>query len=211
LTQKATLLQSFGEGKGVMPSAVISRRGIIIEECPALLSRVINVFLGIATWTSRSRLVKTFSGNALDEYFVFSRRKTFVTTISESKFLDQVSRSGGNFIGEPLTVMMNRRQLLDQLPWSSSAGYVIDLDMWFRLFSNNVVLWTTELGGFFRVQSGSWTSKIAQKQDEELTCWLEAEKGSRSGDVKSFQSKPSGRFQLRGKIRRTIYAIFGRR
>lgn len=211
LTQKATLLHSFGVGKGDIPSAVISRRGIIIEGCPTLLSRLINVFFGLIMWLSRSRLAKTLDGKPLNNYRIISRRKTFATTLSEKKFLDQVSRGGGNFIGEPVTVMMNRKQLLGQLPWSSTAGYVIDLDMWFRLLSNNVALWTTELSGFFRIQSGSWTSRIAEKQDDELTSWLEAERRLSYGDEERNLPTPRARFRLRGKIRRAIYANFGKK
>lgn len=87
-------------------------------------------------------------------------------TISLESGIGELVRSGTNFFGEPCAVLMNRETLLKAGDFKGS--YLIDLDMWLRLWTLGDAVFLNESLSKFRISRGSWTTALAKEQSSQI-------------------------------------------
>lgn len=121
--------------------------------------------------------VETMSAASPDVSFCFSRRcligpsdqtlrrcstRRFKVPRDSPSQLRLVARFGGNYFGEPLTVLFRYDA------WESIGGfqgaYLIDLDFYVRLLAKGRAIPINQCVGAFRVQSNSWGSGMIMRQ-----------------------------------------------
>jgi|LakMenEpi03Aug12_release.lakeMendotaPanAssembly.Ray.scaffolds.fasta_scaffold173245_3 glycosyltransferase involved in cell wall biosynthesis len=74
----------------------------------------------------------------------------------------QLVRSGTNIFGEPCAVLTRRSCLINAGPFS--GRYLIDLNMWMRLWEIGPAYFLKECSSQFRVSASSWTSALQGSQ-----------------------------------------------
>jgi hypothetical protein len=82
--------------------------------------------------------------------------------------------SGGNTIGEPACVMFRTDAFKQCLPWSLEWSFLMDLEMYARVFVGGDVVMTGEAVAEFRLAAGSWSQQLRGKQAEEYSRWVES-------------------------------------
>jgi glycosyltransferase involved in cell wall biosynthesis len=73
-------------------------------------------------------------------------------------------RTGSNPLGESASVLIRGDALRRVGPWRDTFGYMIDLDMWFRLLEHGGLVALPESLATFRVHAASWSNKLARQQ-----------------------------------------------
>ena len=81
--------------------------------------------------------------------------------------------AGANVYGEPEGVLFRRSALLDQLPWSSSIPYLIDMEMYARVMLAGKVGYLDEIVGAFRISAHSWSTRLTAEQTQQFRQWQE--------------------------------------
>ena len=94
------------------------------------------------------------------------------TIVNRDGFLPNSIRSGTNVFGEPCAVLMVRDALKDAGPFSGS--YLIDLDMWNRLWKLGPAVYVEESLSQFRIGNQSWTTKLKNVQSEQMRDYLQS-------------------------------------
>jgi glycosyltransferase involved in cell wall biosynthesis len=74
----------------------------------------------------------------------------------------QLVRSGTNIFGEPCAVLIRRTCLINVGPFT--GRYLIDLNMWIRLWEVGPAYFLKECSSQFRVSASSWTSALQGSQ-----------------------------------------------
>ena len=91
--------------------------------------------------------------------------------VTRDGFLQNSIRSGTNVFGEPCAVLMVREALKRAGPFSGS--YLIDLDMWNRLWELGPAIYVEESLSQFRIGNQSWTTKLKNVQSEQMREYLQ--------------------------------------
>ena len=94
------------------------------------------------------------------------------TIVDRDSFLPNSIRSGTNVFGEPCAVLMVRDALESAGPFSGS--YLIDLDMWNRLWKLGPAIYVEESLSQFRIGNQSWTTKLKNVQAEQMREYLQS-------------------------------------
>jgi hypothetical protein len=82
--------------------------------------------------------------------------------------------SGGNTIGEPACVMFRTDAFKQCLPWSLEWSFLMDLEMYARVFVEGDVVMTGEAVAEFRLASDSWSQQLRGSQADEYSRWVES-------------------------------------
>lgn len=90
--------------------------------------------------------------------------------------------AGANIYGEPESVLFRRVALTEQLPWSASIPYLIDMQMYARVMMTSKVGYLDETVGAFRISSQSWSTRLTAEQTQQFREWQTWVAGS-LGDV----------------------------
>ena len=78
---------------------------------------------------------------------------------------------GANIIGEPLTVLFSREQLLASMPWDDSNPLMLDVTQYAKVAPKGDVVVRDESIGAFRVSNSSWSTRLANVQREQFARW----------------------------------------
>lgn len=87
--------------------------------------------------------------------------------INRVDFLPLLVRSGTNIFGEPCAVLINREAMTKAGPFAGS--YLIDLDMWNRLWSLGPAVFVDECISQFRIGNQTWTTKLKDIQFKQMS------------------------------------------
>lgn len=79
----------------------------------------------------------------------------------------------GNIFGEPGSVLFRKSVLAEVLPWPSSAGYVIDLAMYFRVLNHGDFIGLRAIHSSFRLSTNSWSNKVRGQQTSDLINFIQ--------------------------------------
>lgn len=83
-----------------------------------------------------------------------------------------MARRGTNLIGEPSGVMMRTSAYRAAGPFTESARYVVDLEMWVRLLLEGDLYVMAETLSAYRIQRGSWSNDLAASQTGDFRALL---------------------------------------
>lgn len=86
--------------------------------------------------------------------------------VSLSDILSQLIKSGTNIVGEPCTTLIRRNAL--EAVGEFRGAYLIDLDMWIRLWEMGDGYFLNECLSQFRLSSESWTRALQGTQAREI-------------------------------------------
>ncbi len=79
--------------------------------------------------------------------------------------------TGGNIIGEPLTVLFRREPLLATMPWDDSNPLMLDVTQYAMVAPQGDVVVREESIGAFRVSNSSWSTRLAHVQRAQFARW----------------------------------------
>ena len=80
----------------------------------------------------------------------------------------QMVRSGSNLIGEPSAVLVRTSVLREARGFDVDAGYSVDLDLWIRLLDLGDLYFDPEPLADFRVRTGQWSARLADRQAQDV-------------------------------------------
>lgn len=90
--------------------------------------------------------------------------------VDRDAYLPFLIRSGTNIFGEPCAVLMTREALAKAGPFTGS--YLIDLEMWNRLWCFGPAVFVDECLSQFRIGNQTWTSKLKNLQSLQMNNFL---------------------------------------
>ena len=79
--------------------------------------------------------------------------------------------TGGNIIGEPLTVLFRREPLLATMPWDDSNPLMLDVTQYAKVAPQGDVVVRDASIGAFRVSTSSWSTRLAKVQRAQFARW----------------------------------------
>jgi glycosyltransferase involved in cell wall biosynthesis len=115
--------------------------------------------------------------------------------------------SGGNAIGEPSAVMFRADALERCLPWATPFPYLLDLEMYARVFQLGDVIVLPDVVASFRVHSGSWSVALGQQQSLDFNAWVD---WLLSANLIDARSGDHLRSRLRARFNQTARSIIYR-
>jgi GT2 family glycosyltransferase len=90
--------------------------------------------------------------------------------VNRADFLPLLVRAGTNIFGEPCAVLMTREAMAKAGPFTGS--YLIDLEMWNRLWRLGPAVFVDECISQFRIGNQTWTSKLKDLQSHQMNEFL---------------------------------------
>ena len=78
---------------------------------------------------------------------------------------------GTNVLGEPVTTLFRREEMLQALPWVDDQPFVLDLMFATEILTSSNVFVRRESVGAFRVSSASWSTQLSQRQRKQFRYW----------------------------------------
>ena len=90
---------------------------------------------------------------------------------SGASVINNCYTKGANIIGEPLTVLFRREQLLASMPWDDSNPLMLDVTQYAKVAPKGDVVVRDESIGAFRVSNSSWSTRLANVQREQFARW----------------------------------------
>ena len=132
--------------------------------------------------------------------------------ISGREAIRKCVRAGGNLFGEPACVMFRTPALLERLPWSEEAGYVVDLEMYFAVLRSGQLWADSEVVASFRVSLSSWSAAVSDEQARAFD-WLIDQQKRRHPGLLSTRDVVQGHLasRVRSRSRALLYALERRR
>jgi glycosyltransferase involved in cell wall biosynthesis len=126
--------------------------------------------------------------------------------------LPRIVASGGNPVGEPVTVLARRSALERVGGFAPDKAYVIDLDCWTRLLEVGPLVAVPRTLCAFRVAAGSWSIDLASQQAQQVGALQQELRARHPGAI-------SGAVYARGRVlavglslaRRVVYLDLARR
>ena len=114
--------------------------------------------------------------------------------------------SGANLLGEPAAVLFRADALRSCMPWSPTAGYVIDVELYLRVLGQADLWASQEPVSIFRVSSGSWSARVANRQAEDFSAMIDQAR-DRWPEVVSATDAHRGRLGARARqgLRGVVY------
>ncbi len=92
-------------------------------------------------------------------------------TVAGSDIIRACYLQGTNVIGEPLTVLFRRNELLQSLPWNDTTPLMLDLSMYEKVAPQGLVVVRHESVGAFRISASSWSTRLAKLQLQQTKEW----------------------------------------
>ena len=90
---------------------------------------------------------------------------------SGASVINNCYTKGANIIGEPLTVLFRREQLLASMPWDDSNPLMLDVTQYAKVAPKGDVVVRDESIGAFRVSNSSWSTRLANVQRQQFARW----------------------------------------
>ena len=87
--------------------------------------------------------------------------------------LRQSVLAGTNIFGEPSAILFRAAPLKACLPWSARFPYMLDIEMYARVFQLGSVLYDSKIAASFRVHSGSWSLDLGRQQARDYRRWAD--------------------------------------
>jgi glycosyltransferase involved in cell wall biosynthesis len=81
--------------------------------------------------------------------------------------------AGTNVFGEPSAVMFRGEALRRCLPWSVRFPYLLDLEMYSRVFQLGDVIVLPQVVASFRVHADSWSVTLGRQQCRDFNAWTD--------------------------------------
>ncbi len=81
--------------------------------------------------------------------------------------------SGGNILGEPSALLFRNSVLQRCLPWSTRFPYLLDLEMYARVFQFGEVLSLPQVVASFRVHDTSWSLALSKQHSHDYNAWVD--------------------------------------
>jgi glycosyltransferase involved in cell wall biosynthesis len=123
--------------------------------------------------------------------------------------IHKMARSGTNLVGEPSNVLIRTSAYRAVGPWDEGSRYCVDQDLWFRLLLVGDLVVTEGPLSAFRVQRGSWSNRLADRQTSDVRDLLQRVAGDPRYGV-SGGEVTLGTFGAwrNTQLRKVFYALF---
>lgn len=141
---------------------ILPQDDVIEVDCIERQVKALQIDGEFKSFAFSSRSILSPSGNKL-----FSRgRNSFpqMTYLHPSLLIKRIIRSGGNPIGEPGAVLMDKKAMLEAGLFDGSHHYIIDINYWVRLLGVGGCVFINENLASFRVNPKSESVRLVKKQ-----------------------------------------------
>ena len=131
-------------------------------------------------------------------------------SIDGNELLRACYLAGTNVIGEPLAVLFRTEVLKKHLPWRDDNPLMLDLSMYERVAPEGSVTLRWNSVGAFRVSGTSWSTRLAQSQNEQTERWQRAYEAGAIPPITKKERRRAARGRRRQILtRRLAYLILG--
>lgn len=181
---------------------------LIEPDCIGRQAGILSARPKVALVCGRRRLLRE-DGTILKDAFGLAGLEGLV---SGRAAIRKCVRAGGNLFGEPACVMFRTPTLLEHLPWSEEAGYVVDLDMYFAVLRTGQLWADSRVVASFRVSLNSWSAAVSDEQALAFD-WLIRQQKERHPGLLSSRDVAQGHLasRVRSRSRALLYALERRR
>jgi glycosyltransferase involved in cell wall biosynthesis len=80
-------------------------------------------------------------------------------------------RHGTNIFGEPVSILFRSSALEKALPWDEKRPFILDLQLYERVMHAGPIVVRKAPVGAFRVNGGSWSTRLVATQTDQLRSW----------------------------------------
>ena len=131
-------------------------------------------------------------------------------SIDGNQLLRACYLAGTNVIGEPLAVLFRTDVLKRHLPWRDDNPLMLDLSMYERVAPEGSVALRWNSVGAFRVSGTSWSTRLAQSQNEQTERWQREYEARAVIPITNEERRHAARGRRRQILtRRLAYRILG--
>ena len=114
---------------------------------------------------------------------------------------------GTNVIGEPLSVLFRRDDLLASLPWEDHNPLMLDVMMYAKVAPRGDMVVRKESVGAFRVSTSSWSTRLAKVQLQQFRQWQDEYVAAQDAAPSAAQrARAAAGVRLQAGLRRGAYA-----